>query len=569
MIKNNEKGFTLIELLVVIVLMLSILGIAILSFVNISNKKKEESWKQVKFQVETAAKEYFISNEYFLTALDNSEIGYVSVGTLVKENYLSKVTNPITGKQINPCDVVVVSKNNKLYNYNYCEWDKECYNKLKVEMNENCVMNEPSRSYTNFSSTSTTTLATTTTSSNSNQLETEDIIPNITLKAYKNEGASLNKKSAVNLESYKNDTWYNKYVFVTVTNNIPNSQVKSFSCDVIQKNNVVATFTEYKNIRTEGVTNIKCKLDTKSGKSVETSYIVKLDRTKPNAVLTMKKKKGTSNFTFDTMDQLKTLLNSLEDYNKNTWYNKGGVFTMLTSTDNLSGVNYSQYTTTGSTENTVYKKSSNVIYRSVNKEGISLINYKVCDNANNCTLISTGNVKLDRTAPTINIGNNYKANCKSFKYWDKNDVQYKNTVYIEDTISGIKLTDYDYKYSGSWNNEFFGSDTKSKARANTAVLSRTSENNLKKIYQSYNFLVNSDSIFKIKACDNANNCTDYKEQKYVAKSSSSYNEYCRKSHAPNDTLKKRYLNQCASNNSINCWLQGDCIDENSSCRKDL
>ena len=40
---RNKKGFTLIELLVVIALMLSILGIAVVSLINISNKKKKES----------------------------------------------------------------------------------------------------------------------------------------------------------------------------------------------------------------------------------------------------------------------------------------------------------------------------------------------------------------------------------------------------------------------------------------------------------------------------------------------------------------------------------------------
>ena len=52
---KKKNGFTLIELLVVIALMLSILGIAVVSLINTSNKKKKESWEQVKGQIETAA----------------------------------------------------------------------------------------------------------------------------------------------------------------------------------------------------------------------------------------------------------------------------------------------------------------------------------------------------------------------------------------------------------------------------------------------------------------------------------------------------------------------------------
>lgn len=55
---KKKNGFTLIELLVVIALMLSILGIAVVSLINTSNKKKKESWEQVKGQIETAAVEF-------------------------------------------------------------------------------------------------------------------------------------------------------------------------------------------------------------------------------------------------------------------------------------------------------------------------------------------------------------------------------------------------------------------------------------------------------------------------------------------------------------------------------
>ena len=93
---KNKKGFTLIELLVVIALMLSILGIAVVSLMNASNKKKKESWEQVKGQIETAAEEYVNTNSYMFDGLGDDVTGKISVGTLVNEDFLNKITNPKT-----------------------------------------------------------------------------------------------------------------------------------------------------------------------------------------------------------------------------------------------------------------------------------------------------------------------------------------------------------------------------------------------------------------------------------------------------------------------------------------
>ncbi len=127
---RNKKGFTLVELLVTIALMLSILGIAIVSFINISNRKKEESWQKVKEQTELAAEEYYKINEYYLESL-TTEGGYarISIGKLVEEDFLTKTVNPISGKALNNCDYVEVTKNNSGYSYNY------------VENNDNSVCN--------------------------------------------------------------------------------------------------------------------------------------------------------------------------------------------------------------------------------------------------------------------------------------------------------------------------------------------------------------------------------------------------------------------------------------------
>lgn len=118
---KKKNGFTLIELLVVIALMLSILGIAIVSLTGISDKKKKEAWKEVINQIETAATEYFTANEYLFEGLENGFTGTISVGRLVNEDYLNAVTNPVTEKKVSKCAIVNVTKNGDKYTSSFDE----------------------------------------------------------------------------------------------------------------------------------------------------------------------------------------------------------------------------------------------------------------------------------------------------------------------------------------------------------------------------------------------------------------------------------------------------------------
>ena len=139
---RNKKGFTLIELLVVIALMLSILGIAVVSLINISNKKKKESWEQVKGQIETAAVEYFTANEYLFEGLQNGSIGTISVGKLVSEDYLNKVTNPDTGKSVSMCALVNITKDGEKYNATFDNTSTESQ-VAQCESNNIITVSEP------------------------------------------------------------------------------------------------------------------------------------------------------------------------------------------------------------------------------------------------------------------------------------------------------------------------------------------------------------------------------------------------------------------------------------------
>ena len=118
---KKKNGFTLIELLVVIALMLSILGIAIVSLTGISDKKKKEAWKEVINQIETAATEYFTANEYLFEGLKDKGTATISVKKLVNEDYLNLVTDPRSGKTISECSLVKVSRENDKFNSNFDE----------------------------------------------------------------------------------------------------------------------------------------------------------------------------------------------------------------------------------------------------------------------------------------------------------------------------------------------------------------------------------------------------------------------------------------------------------------
>lgn len=124
---KKKNGFTLIELLVTIALMLSILGIAIISLVSASNRKKEEAWTSVKEQIETAAVEYLSFNEYLFEGLSDETTASIPLQTLVELDYINKVTDPRTGKALNECNYVEVTKSKYKYNATYKDSDdKSC-----------------------------------------------------------------------------------------------------------------------------------------------------------------------------------------------------------------------------------------------------------------------------------------------------------------------------------------------------------------------------------------------------------------------------------------------------------
>ena len=138
---KKEKGFTLIELLVVIAIMASILVLALVSLNGISKKKKEESYEKVKDQIEVAAKQYLETNEYLFEDLTESGTGSsktINLETLINSDYLNTLTNPVTGKKLNKCNkVIVTKKGHNKYSYKFDDSNNTC------DSNTNLVIKSP------------------------------------------------------------------------------------------------------------------------------------------------------------------------------------------------------------------------------------------------------------------------------------------------------------------------------------------------------------------------------------------------------------------------------------------
>ena len=133
---KKKNGFTLVELLVTIALMLTVLGIAIVSIIKISDTKKEESYRLVKDQIITAAQQYLETNAYYKEYLTDSNYIRISVGKLVMNDYLNAVTNPISGNKLDNCNYVEITKENGKLVYNFIDDATDCSDSAYVEVIE-------------------------------------------------------------------------------------------------------------------------------------------------------------------------------------------------------------------------------------------------------------------------------------------------------------------------------------------------------------------------------------------------------------------------------------------------
>lgn len=440
---KNKRGFTLVELLVTIALMLSILGIAIVSFINISNRKKEEAYNLVKEQIITAAEQYFDSNEYLFEGLSENSYGIISVGKLVNEDYLNKVTNPVTGQFINNCSQVQVTKKNGIYNSEF----KEYSSGDSCESNYSVTITEPGA-------------------------------PSIELNFFKN-----GDESHTEIFAEKNE-WFNKKVLGEKTlsvyvngNKNGNEDISGIKMCITNDNVPCTNYENYVTTNSSYEDNVTFGNDTKgktacykvinvSGKSASKCIMAKVDKTSPEL------KYGNPKYTNYSFDDPGEPVNSSPDKNKienGNWSTSNASFSVWTK-DETSGINpkeklfYIEWNDWGGTNgfecnddgcltnNITFKENDegynkilnngNTIYVRDNgnlSDGKRKEKFTVCDEAGNC-ISKAIYAKIDTKVPTIEFDIASKGTSNS-QWYDENDKVYRGSgSYSKGT----------YKYSGPW-----------------------------------------------------------------------------------------------------------------------
>lgn len=455
-IKNSKNGFTLIELLVTIVIILSVLGIGIVAFINLSNNKKEESYNLVKKEIIDAAKEYFYVNEYLFDGLEEGSSAIITVGKLVDEDYLNKVTDPRSGKTINYCSRVIVTKKDGKYKTEYEEFEEG----LSCESNNTLLLVEPGAPSIDVKVKEGI-------EGNNNWYKSSVIVLAL---------ADTNGNGAISKTGICADTTCNDF--------------KEYS-DGDKYEDSYTYFNETSGITTWYMTeNI-------FGKKAYKSITIKIDKQAPEL----------------TIDSYKSAnLNDIQNKNSNVitnydenWYS-GYIGLMASATDNMSEVTITYNRTKGSIGGSGEKKNVTVsekIYDYSVAQGISIYNFDACDEAGNCVSDSK-TVKLDRESPTVSVTmeNSSWTNASKVKY----------TYDASDNIGLLSLVGYWNKSELTqtksdttdcwWNGTSYGTG---------GCLGSNSENLISSSSQSFSgtdyFYAEGVRKIRFKACDQAGNCT--------------------------------------------------------------
>ena len=395
---KRKNGFTLIELLVTIALALSVMGLAVLSTIAISNRRKKQAYEEVKQQVMTAAKQYFDSNAYLFDR-DEVDGGVITVAMLVNGDYLNKVTNPITGKPLNVCDKVRVTKLNGIYKSDYIEYDSEdndgiCDNVIEIISNDDVETPTITLKYYKVGDTKHTAIKASTTS----YFNKSDL------------GSST-------LGVYVTHTGASLYTCVSEDK----SKCNNYSSQPVSiKTNYEDETTYYKDTTPKTV----CYKSVNGDVFTEKCVTIGVDKTEPTFNTKMYVKNSCDDIT--NHSGLSIYSTSLPKY-KNGWA-KTCVFTNVEDLhDNLTANPTVTFTTTGATSNVANKKQN---YRNIDAAGTSYVTYTACDVAKNCTTGTKQTIKIDKTNPK----------CGTFSY---SGTEGENSWYRSDRVNITTTTPTD------------------------------------------------------------------------------------------------------------------------------
>ena len=461
--KNSRKGFTLIELLVTIILILSVLAVAIVSYISISNNKKEQAYDSVKEEIIGAAKDYFYTKEYLFEGLEEGSSGIITIGKLVEEDYLNKVTDPRDGKTINTCSRVVVTKENGRYKTKYEEY-KEGFS---CESDNSIILTEPGA-------------------------------PSLDVKVIDGiEGENGWYKSSVVVLAEANTNGNGAITRIGICSNQMCTSYKDFSENDIYEDNT-SYINDTKNTTTWYMT------ENASGRRALKSITISVDKTAPEVNVVMDNSDWTNAdkvyYTYEASDNLG--LASLVGY-----WNKAGLTETKSNTKDCwwNGKSYGIGDCLGGNKSYAISKEKLPTVGSdyFSAEGYRKITYKACDQAGNCTDSNEAIAKIDKTAPKVSVvmDNSDWTNADKVYYtYEASDnlglaslVGYWNKAGLTETKSNSN--------NCVWNGTSYGSATCLGSNgANQTVQGATSIN------KRSNFSAEGYRKIRFIACDQAGNC---------------------------------------------------------------
>ena len=425
---KKKNGFTLVELLVTIALILMVLGIAIVSIIKVSDAKKEEAYVLVKDQITTAAEQYFYANEYLFEGLSEGSSGVITVGKLVEEDYLNKVTDPRTGKAINNCSQIQVTKTNGKFKSSFKEYNEN----LSCENNNLVIVSEPGAPGI-------------------------DVKPSVELRD-REEWYNISNLNGQKLKMNVTTETNGNGRIVGIKKCEGTSVCTDFSNDYVTTENSYTDDTF--SVDTEGkyacyqATNI-------SNKSARACKFARVDTTKPTVEVVPEKRNWTNGdvkYSFSASDNIS--IGSLISY-----WNISGLSDNEASSNNYKW-NGNEYPKGGSqTEYNI--DNSNEYEKEVKKSdsfvasGSRRIKLKACDVAGNCSYSNEGIVKIDKVKPEckLTVTSGTKGNIVNGRQWYTSNVSVGFSKKTDD-LSGVSTTSItnggllkdnkqDYKFTGT------------------------------------------------------------------------------------------------------------------------